>query len=231
MCHDLHMTDGRTHFPVWEIRREAEIAKHRARQPQGGFRAISLSEMLAQAKDAPLSSVKRLNALSLESWDAGAFTTATRVFLASSGFAVRVYKKGDSLPRLSAGARSKYFDLYSDCVTDITHQDDLVVAVVSEGERVLGFANIENDDEGTAELKLLSVDEFSTRISGVASEISIDGQPFSIGIGHVLVDALVSAMPGTIQTDATTPSSQYIFTSLGFERSDARNPCLLRLAR
>lgn len=212
-------------FEAWEERRQKVIEKASTKKPM--FRP--LSEILKEP--GPQSSEDRLEALPNGSWTPALFVDAARAFLAESSFTASVHRKGDLLPALGSDVILKYAGEYAAYVEEIGDRDDLVVAVVTEGDRVIGFASAEVGRE-EAEIKLVAVDEFSRRERGVQRVLEVAGETFSVGVGHAVVDLLMTALPSHLVTDATSDQSRYIFKSLGFKRQPSTsNPCLLQSER
>lgn len=70
----------------------------------------------------------------------------------------------------------------------------------------------------------------SFRYAGLRKSLRIEGENFQVGVGHLIVDALLESCNRFVRVDATNPASQYIFKSLGFRHDDLiRNPCILIL--
>ena len=82
------------------------------------------------------------------------------------------------------------------------------------------------------EIMTIDVESASRRSADVKSTITITDETFEIGIGHVLVLALIDACRASVlRTNATNPQSRYIFKSLGFTSADEDNSCLLQLEK
>ena len=107
----------------------------------------SLSEILREPRSQ--SSEDRLEALPKGRWTPALFVDAARAFLAESRFNTSVHRKGDVLPALGRGVIFKCAGKYEAYVEEIGDRDDLVVAVVREGYRVIGFASAELAGEGS----------------------------------------------------------------------------------
>jgi hypothetical protein len=78
-------------------------------------------------------------------------------------------------------------------------------------------------------IEIINVEGFSGRSAGVERTVSVGGREFTVGIGHVLIDLLLTELPIPVYADAKVESSFYICRSLGFVPRRARNPCLLVL--
>lgn len=209
-------------FDPWEQRRQKVLENTSTKKLM--FRP--LSEILKELPSE--SSEDRLEALLDRSWTPAPFIAAARALLADSMFAGTLHRKGNALPALGDGVILKYAGEYETYIEEINDRTDLVVSVVREGDRVIAFAGAElRLDE--AEIKLVAVDHFSRRQRGVRETVEVGGQMFSVGLGHAVVDLLMTALPNRIVTDATGDQSRYIFKSLGFKQQpDTSNPCLLQ---
>lgn len=179
---------------------------------------------------APPSSEDRLLKLPVGSWTPGAFAASARHFIRETGFSMYICENGEAPPNLGSDVTYKYTDLYYEVDERIAGGEHLLVAVVMEGERVIGYG-IANRRDTQSEIEIIDVDSFSRRSTGLQRTLTIDGVRFGVGVGHVLVELLAAALNRPIFVDATHDDSRYIFKSLGFvSRPGEQNPCLLQLS-
>ncbi len=175
------------------------------------------------------SSEERLLELPVGSWTPEAFAETTRDFLRETGFSASISERGDALPPLGPDVRYKYSVDYNGVAERIAGGANLLVAVVMEGERVIGYG-IAYQHDTHSEIEIIDVDERSRRFAGLQRNLTIDGAQFGVGVGHVVTDLLAVALKGPILVDATSHASRYICKSLGFvPRPGEQNPCLLHL--
>ena len=180
-----------------------------------------------------MSDEERLEALRPDERHPGIFIRATSDLVAAFGLEVRLLQPGEPTPTLAADQRRslKYGFEYSGAVEDLMGGADIRLAVVTKGDRVVGFglAEIMNDSDAW-EVRIINVDEHWRRKSGVELPVVIAGQHFSVGIAHVIVNALLPSLPRPVFADATSPGSRYAFKAFGFvHRGDTSNPCLVVL--
>ena len=160
-------------------------------------------------------------------------TLATRLFIDDSDLAVRVVTTPEDILAVPAGSEFKYSGHTWGSLDDAKHsmkEGIAVTVVVVEKDGVLvgyGIAEKEMDDEAT-EFEFVDVDRWARRSRSFFKEIELEGNPFRIGVAHVLVLTLMDNIKGPMETDATNPASRYAFKSLGFVHDDSRpNPCIL----
>ena len=150
------------------------------------------------------------------------------------GFTVAVRKGVEALLALGPDVKYKYSGKSSGSYYEVAERavegEDLLVATVQEGERVIGYG-IAALTNGEWNIEIIDVDAFSRRSTGLQRIVTIGGIEFGVGVGHVVVNALAPALKQPIYVDATGDASRYIFKSLGFvPRPGEQNPCLLQLA-
>jgi hypothetical protein len=127
--------------------------------------------------------------------------------------------------------RFKYVDSYEEVPDRVAAGENVVLAIVAEEGRVIGFGIGEQRD-GDSEIEIIDVDQSSRRSNGVQRTLTIGDHEFGVGVGHVIVDLLMTALTKPVDVDATGDDSRYIFKSLGFQhREGESNPCLLDLQK
>jgi hypothetical protein len=206
----------------------AKRQSKRAKRRQDGFDLLSVNENLNTVRRR--SSEERLAALRPGSWTPLPFVTAARQ-LAMDGFTLILCGRDDAIPPLGPDVHFKYVRAYAEVPDRRAAGEDLLVAIVIEGDRVVAYG-IAARLQAECEIEIIDVDRSSSRSAGLQVQLEIGEETFGVGIGHVVVDQLVSALRGRILVDATGESSRYIFKSLGFvHRPATTNPCLLQLDR
>lgn len=211
-------------YPTFEQRRDAI-----QRKPKGSPRILSGDDHLKLAKPANATSEQRLEALLAGSWSPQLFLNALRDFLPSERFSVSLVGSGGTLPELHPDGSFKYLPSYPEARSRIEAGEEVRVSVVQEEGWVIGFG-IADKDDGTWQIGQISVDRSSSRSAGLQRTLSVAGEEFTVGVGHVIVETLIAAVPRPIIVDATNSPSRYIFKSLGFTtRPGAANGCLLQL--
>ena len=188
---------------------------------------------LAREREAVTSSYNRLVAIPPTAWTPAAFDAATSAFLHETGFDVLVSWNATTLPPLGPDVFFRYSGnnsgVYFEAAERAADGETIIVVAVREGERVIGYG-VATSDNKPSSIEIIDVDESSRRSVGLASSIVVDGQQFTIGVGHIIVKALVPELQRPILADATHDSSRYVFRSLGFaRRAGEKNPCLLYL--
>jgi len=159
---------------------------------------------------------------------------ATKDFQLKHQLRVTVTKQTEELPDIPPDTGFKYshpgeYGALGSCRIRIGKGENIIVALVWEDDFLIGYgiAAIVN---GKCEIEIIDVDSFSRRNAGLADVIQISEQSFQVGVGHVVVDALLKKCPSPIYVDATHDSSQYVFKSLGFFNDiDSTNPCILKM--
>jgi hypothetical protein len=181
----------------------------------------------------PLTSEQRLLRLPGDSWSPSDFVLQIAQLHEQLKLTVSSLTHPASLPALSPDTWFKYsgFDggSYEAAGEQMAAADTQVrVAVVTREGRIVAYG-IARTDLDASEIEIIDVDRDSRRSAGIHKVFEIDGEQFSVGLGHVIAYALIDALPRPIRVDATT--SQYIFQSLGFRhRPGAASPCELELA-
>lgn len=148
---------------------------------------------------------------------------------------VKVTEKADEVPFLVPDTRFKYsryqYGTLEEQCDRMKKGEKTAVAWVEEDKIVIGYgiALLRNKE---TQIDIIDVDLDSRRKHGLSDLITIEGEEFTVGVGHVIVRTLIRHCSAPFRTDATTHSSRYIFKSLGFVREKSKgNPCLLRLDR
>ena len=200
-------------YKTFEERKTAYLASAKPK-------VLSLAEIL-RLPDLP-SSEDRLVALPQGSWTPAVFRDAARKFCRDAGLTASVYPREQMLPPLGPDVNYKYRSEYYSA-------PERPVAVVMEQERVIGFG-IACCGDAETNIEIIDVDDFSRRSAGLESKITLGGSQFGVGVGHVVVDSLISTLAPPFLVDATNTYSRYVFKSLGFvHREGKENPCLLEL--
>ena len=160
---------------------------------------------------------------------------AIQQFQSKKDLHVTVTKRSRStgVPEIPRNSCLKYSHYWKDgslqaCSTRMENAEDLTVALVWEEDLLVGYgiATIKN---GECEIEIIDVDFYSRREAGLARTLQISGQSFQVGVGHLVVHALLQECPRPIHVDATHSSSRYIFKSLGFVHDElSSNPCILK---
>lgn len=162
-----------------------------------------------------------------------AIVAATKEFLVQSGLRVMATRKAEEIPMVSGQAEFKYSAHGSGSLAfqkvRIRGGEDVTVSLVWEEELLIGYG-IAAAKKGKCEIEIIDVDCYSRRGAGLAGQVEISGQNFSIGVGHIVTLAMLEACASPFFVDATRSSSRYIFKSLGFVQDDSTdNPCILRM--
>lgn len=179
--------------------------------------------------DESTSSELRFESLPDREFAVNAIVVATRELAHSSGLIVCVPGKGDSVPDMTRCERFRYADQYVSFADALLHGEDVTIATVLKAGEVVAFGFAEVPSEDGVEIMTIDVAIESRRSAGEKSTIEINGESFEIGIGHVLVLALIESVgANALTTNATTSPARYLFTSLGFLSTDEENSCLLR---
>lgn len=149
---------------------------------------------------------------------------------------VSVTKKPAKVPEIDRGFRFKYsrpegYGSLGETVGRMRKGEKITVAWVEEEGNLVGYGFAVGKPDAV-EIEIIDVDVDSRRSSGLCGAFKVARQTFNVGIGHLVVAALIDECAGTIRVDATTHGSRYIFKSLGFTREKGTsNPCLLSLER
>lgn len=190
------------------------------------LRIITLEE-LAALPEQP-SSEERLARAPTGTGAAQPFRVATRQLLEASRLQPRLCNGTDYPPDLPGDTEYKYEEAYGEAKERMIRGERLLVAVVCEDSRVIGFAIAAKAPNNETVVEIIDVDRSSRRSSGLRLSLSVNGTEFTVGVAHILVDLLASHVKGAMKVDATNPPSRYVFKSLGFARQPGEaNPCLL----
>lgn len=204
-----------------ERRRETGTAK------SGSPRCITFADLASLPRR--VTSEQRLERLPPESRNVQLFRDKLLELQQVANLETRLVSSADQLPDLGSDTIHKYGDCYVDCRDRLTAGENLLISVIIEGSRVIGFAIAALTGDGSATIEIVDVDRSSGRSSELETELKVQNERFTVGVAHVLIDLIVSEIHGTLLVDATTSSSRYIFKSLGFvPRPGDTNPCHLR---
>ena len=113
----------------------------------------------------------------------------------------------------------------------IQEGEPIAVSIVHEDGRMIAYAIADMTEHANqANIKILDVDLYSRRNTGLSTSITIENQLFQVGVGHVALKCLLDGLRLAIIVDAANRHSNYIFKSLGFVRKSINSsPCHLRL--
>lgn len=191
-----------------------ELKKQREKAAKEPVRCWNMADLMTQAfPPPPLSSVDRLLAIPIGSWSPQIFRDAANS-LTDESIQCSVYESGQRPPRLTASlATSKYGAEYEDAIARTSGNRKIAVAV--EEGKAIGFGiGCQKPNESVFEF--LQIEKFCLRRSGLRAQITIGGQVFGVGIGHLIVAQLMSTLAIPISVNAENSASAYIFRSLGF---------------
>jgi len=155
-------------------------------------------------------------------------------FREDRGFEVTVTCSAEDIPDIPRDACFKYTrqceeGSLPDCTQRIRNGEKVTMALVCEEGSLIGYGIAVTRDAET-EIEIIDVDYYSRREADLKKTVQFGGQSFDVGVGHVVVLALMKACPRPFKVDATTPHSRYVFKSLGFLHDDrSGNPCILRM--
>ena len=160
------------------------------------------------------------------------FIEATKEFAKASGVVVRAPMASDEITNLNCDAGFRYADQYQPFGEALRNGEKVTIVTVLQAGEVLAFGFAEVPSKDGVEIMTIDVAMVSRRLAGMKSVTTIEGEPFEIGIGHVLVLGLSEYIDAEfVHTNATTAPARYIFKSLGFAPTDEDNSCLLRLTK
>jgi hypothetical protein len=89
------------------------------------------------------------------------------------------------------------------------------IAVVKEEGLVVGYGIAIRMSDYT-DIHTIDTDKYSRRSTGLFYKYEIEGKTFKVGVGHVIVKALIEYCDRPLCTNAATDSSENVFESLGF---------------
>jgi hypothetical protein len=119
----------------------------------------------------------------------------------------------------------------AECADRQRDGEPMVIALVWQDDVLIGYG-IASVEDGSWTIEIVDVDLYSRRSSGLADPVQVAGQSFHVGVGHVVVDALMQRCSRPIRVDATHSTSRFVFKSLGFvPMKPDGNPCLLELPK
>ena len=207
-------------YPTFEQRQEALRGQPREQEFMWGDAYVSALD--------PPTSEDRLLDLPSGAWQPMQFRDAARQLARNASLQVFLLTRGDIVPPLDSDVHFTY-PTYSEVNDRWARGEEVVLATVREGHRVIGYG-VAARRKRKSEIEVIDVDESSRRPTGLQDTIEIAGAQFGVGVGHVVVEALLGVLKAPVLVDATTMASRYVFKSLGFERRpNESNPSLLKL--
>jgi hypothetical protein len=161
-------------------------------------------------------------------------TQVTNLFRETYGLELKITCNPGDIPKSPLVANFKYTrhweagNLY-DCPQRIRNRENIIMAFVFEQGLLIGYGiAVKRDNE--CEIEIIDVDYYSRREANLKKTLQLNEQNFDVGIGHVVVLALIQACSRPIKVDATTTHSRYLFKSLGFVHdAQSANPYILRM--
>jgi hypothetical protein len=132
------------------VERQAKRAERR----HDGRGFLPVGEYLDAARRR--SSEARLEALPLGSWRSQLFVAAAR-HLGMDGFALILLQRDDALPPLGPDVHFKYAHAYAEVPDRIAEGEDLLVAIVMEGDRVVAHG-IAAKRQAESEIEIIDFD-------------------------------------------------------------------------
>jgi len=159
---------------------------------------------------------------------------ATQKFQSREKLQVNVIKRSTEIPKIPHDSNFKYSHPYGNgslqkCSMRMEKGENIIIALVKEENFLIGYG-IASSENGKCKIEIIDVDYYSRRETGLSYKVKISGQSFQVGIGHIVVIALLQKCPRPIRVDATHDSSRYIFKSIGFVHDDRSiNPCILMM--
>lgn len=161
-----------------------------------------------------------------------AITNATQDFELEQDLKVTIAKRAEEIPSISQCTAFKYspddYGSLGACTSRIQNGEDLTVALVWEDDLLIGYG-IAVSKNGETEIEIIDVDTYSRRSAGLVKTIQLSGESFQIGVGHVIVNALLKFCFRPIKVDINNQSSEYIFKSFGFVYDSEAQNNLFRL--
>jgi hypothetical protein len=176
-----------------------------------------------------VSSEERLERLPAGNWSPQIFRDKAMELLQAAHLEVQLIADVNQLPYLDQETEYRYdYCSYAACRDRQIAGERFLVSVTIENSRVIGYAIAVLTLEESAEIEIVDVDMSSQRSSGLKVELTIEGEKFSVGVAHLLVDAIACNLHGELRVDATGAPSRYVFKSLGFVPYPGEvNPCQL----
>ena len=159
---------------------------------------------------------------------------STQEFQSKENLQVSMTKQSTELPKIPLDFCFKYSHPWDSgslqaCSRRTDNGEDLTVSFVYEEDMLIGYAIAAMKNEECV-IEIIDVDLYSRRVAGLAYILQISGQSFQIGVGHLVVYALLQELPRPIHVDSTYSNARYIFKSLGFVHDDLLgNPCILKI--
>ncbi len=158
----------------------------------------------------------------------------TKSFQTEHGLSVAVTGSVEKIPDIPRNSLFKYSRPYGEgdlpeCSQRISNGEKITVALICEDGLLVGYGIAVTREVGS-EIEVIDVDCYSRREADLKGTVEVGGEVFQVGVGHVIVIALMEACPRPVKVNATTPHSRYVFKSLGFVHDDyIDNPCILVL--
>lgn len=179
-----------------------------------------------------MSSERRFDKLDKPFLAIASITTAAIELGRNARMEVKAITDARELPPLSPDSDFKYSrhggGSFGEYRRRMEAGEQVLIFVVLERQTVISYALVDlNSSSVGHEVKIIDVELASRRSSGLQTTIQVEGQPFGIGVAHLLVTSLVNYFDARLYTDATQPRSRYVFKSVGFSGYSANNPCLL----
>jgi len=194
---------------------------------------LTLKSLRKAFEKAEHSSESRLTKLK-ERRCVGIVSSAVKEFCRKENLNVAVGAKPNDVPSIEPRSRFKYSSPESgtllEQVDELRKGESLAIASVSRKGALVGYGVAIIGKDGT-KIDIIDVELDARRRSGLSLDIMIGDESFSIGVGHVVVHALLKYCSPPFHTDATNEHSRFIFKSLGFSTATYANgnPCLLEL--
>lgn len=211
-------------FDPYEVRRAAYVQRMATRGP--GTRSKCLFELI-NGPDL-LSSEERLLALSPASWTAEAFSAAAAQLEAGANIEVSILTGNDNIPPLELEMQYKYWGEYAAISDRAGSGEEISIAIARDERHIIGFGIASRINSGH-KFEILDVVAWSRRSDGLKQSLNIQGEEFSVGVGHVIVARLVGGLSRPVVVDAANDESRYIFRSLGFQPTIADDSANFRL--
>ncbi len=191
----------------------------------------SIADLAKACRHLPPSSEERFEKINNKTHAVRLVQSEVEKFANESGIVVESLVEGTSTPPLNPESHFKYSGTwggsYQGFCERIEMGEPVSVLTIVETATVIGYALVEHNGDET-EIKIIDVERVSQRSNGFHSSFSVEGKEFSVGAAHVLVASIITQFgERRLHTDATHPTSRYVFKSLGFDRYADHNPCLL----
>jgi len=159
---------------------------------------------------------------------------ATDRFAAAHGFAVTTAAEPSAIRFPLRNTCFKYTRQESGSLANAQYRmekgEPVMVSLVHEDNGLIAYTITDlNEDQTEGEVKILDVDLYSRREAGLSATVTIEGKEFQVGAAHVALKSLLDTLNVPLVSDVTSPSSRYVFKSLGFVHDNTQsNPCILQ---